>query len=119
MEVEYQIGKKRRIGSVMKNNFHTVWVIAPDGRPVKRHKKKHGIGEVENQSPMIKPNWVLSSEAISSSILLLNNRSHPGFRKKIGLKDIIFNIFRKLHDIRNSVMSLLKRFLYYRSDPSA
>ena len=43
MKVEYQIRKKRRIAAVMKNNFHTVWVVAPDGRPVKRQKKNMGL----------------------------------------------------------------------------
>ena len=43
MQVEYTIKGKRHSGEVVKDNPRTVWVKAPDGKIVKRHKGKHNV----------------------------------------------------------------------------
>jgi len=46
-ELEYNINKSgnvvRENGKVLRTNVKTVWVKAPDGRPIKRHKVKHNV----------------------------------------------------------------------------
>ena len=43
MQATYTIKGKRHTGELIKSNHKTVWVKAPDGKIVKRHKVKHNV----------------------------------------------------------------------------
>lgn len=43
MKAEYNIKGERVVGKVIKENKYTIWVVAPDGRVVKRHRVKHNV----------------------------------------------------------------------------
>lgn len=45
--VKYRLGNKIVEGSVIKENPLTVWIKAPDGKIIKRHKIKHGVIKLE------------------------------------------------------------------------
>lgn len=36
-------GRLRAKGSVISENAKTVWVVAPDGRPIKRHRVRDAV----------------------------------------------------------------------------
>ena len=43
MKAIYTIKNERHTGEIVKSNHKTVWVKAPDGKIVKRHKVKHDV----------------------------------------------------------------------------
>ena len=47
MKAIYTIKGERHTGELIKSNHKTVWVKAPDGRIVKRHKVKHNVEVVD------------------------------------------------------------------------
>ena len=47
MQATCTIKGKRHTGEIVKCNFKTVWIKAPDGKIVKRHLVKHDVEIVD------------------------------------------------------------------------